>query len=341
MRPIVLISSPETQNWKFFLNHHGLPHQEIDYWEQSDALHNLQNSQLIINQNLLVHLYQYQQKDLVNIIQHNKVFVVGFCDAPVIFRDQKSTMDEIDRISIPGHLVCLLECDRFEHGLENIEIDFDPVSKFFDLTEQRISLRLEKTYNKDFLLCMGRSDPSRDTLWSKIKEISDHDSVMIYHRTNPSCDYEWKNYIGENSAPLLQQRSLVPSLDLYNSCCVEIVAESITYEIRWFTEKTIRPIAARTAFVLLGPPGHLESLHELGFKTFDSLIDESYDQEHDLDTRISKITQCLRDILSQGSVEFARAAQHITDHNWDRLAEIKGSFALDKDRRYLDLLSRD
>jgi len=341
MRPIVLVSSLETQNWKFFLNHHGLPCQEIDYWEDPQGLFAARDSSIILDHSVLNDLRQHQRTHFENILAHNKVFFVGFCDSPVIFRDHKRLLEQIDHTDNASNLTCVLECDRFDHGLVNVEVDFDPRSKFFDLSEQRVSLRLEKNYSKDFLLCMGRSDPARDLLWSGVTGLPVHDSIMIYHGTNPSRDNQWINYIGENSAPLLWQRSLVPSLDLYGACCFEIVAETFAEQICWFTEKIIRPMAARTPFVALGAPGLLRSLRELGFRTFDSLIDESYDQETDLATRVIKIVHTVKHITENGSAEFARAAQHITDHNWDRLVEIKGSFALDKDRRYLDLLSRD
>jgi len=341
MQSIVLVSSFETQNWKFFLSHHGIPFQEIDYWEDQRELFATQCSNIILDHNTLNDLYHHRRAHLESILSHDKIFLVSFCDSPVIFRDNKFLLEQIDQLNHASNLTCVLECDQFDHGLANIKIDFDLRSKFFDLSEQRVSLRLEKNYSKDFLLCMGRANTTRDRLWSGMTSLKAHDSIMIYHGTNPSNDNQWINYIGENSAPLLWQRSLVPSLDLYNACCFEIVAETFSEQVCWFTEKIIRPMAARTPFVALGAPGFLRSLRKSGFKTFDSLIDESYDLENDLGTRISKIVGAVNHIIETGSKEFAQAAQHITDHNWNRLAEIKGSFVLDKDQRYIDLLSGD
>jgi len=341
MQSIVLVSSFETQNWKFFLNHHGIPFQEIDYWEDQRELFATQCSNIILDHNTLNDLYHHQQAHLENILSRNKIFFVSFCDSPVIFRDNKFILEKIDQLNDASNLTCVLECDQFDHGLDNVKIDFDLRSKFFDLSEQRVSLRLEKNYSKDFLLCMGRSSPARDRLWTNTKELQIGDSIMVYHGTNPSNSNQWSNYIGENSAPLLWQRSLVPSLDLYNACCFEIVAETFSEQVCWFTEKIIRPIAARTPFIALGAPGLLRSLQKLGFKTYGSLIDESYDQETNLNTRIGKIVDTVDCIIKNRSKEFAQAARHITDYNWNRLAEIKGSFILDKDRHYLDLLSGD
>lgn len=43
------------------------------------------------------------------------------------------------------------------------------------------------------------------------------------------------------------------------------------------TEKTWKPIYLGVPFVVIGTPGHLSSLRSYGFKTFENVIDESYD----------------------------------------------------------------
>ena len=46
----------------------------------------------------------------------------------------------------------------------------------------------------------------------------------------------------------------------------------------FLTEKTFKPIKFCQPFVLLGPPGSIAKLRELGYRTFDHVIDHSYDQ---------------------------------------------------------------
>lgn len=68
-------------------------------------------------------------------------------------------------------------------------------------------------------------------------------------------------------------------LQFYNEFDLEIVCESYCYGNAFFpTEKTVRPIAAGKAFVTFGPAGFLQRLQKLGFRTFNDLWDESYDQ---------------------------------------------------------------
>jgi hypothetical protein len=55
------------------------------------------------------------------------------------------------------------------------------------------------------------------------------------------------------------------------------------------TEKTFKAIALEMPFVLMAPAGSLEYMRSYGFKTFDSVFDESYDQELDPLVRMNKI----------------------------------------------------
>jgi len=66
--------------------------------------------------------------------------------------------------------------------------------------------------------------------------------------------------------------------DDYSTTGIEIVLETIFDELRWhLTEKSLRPIACGKPFLLMATPGSLTYLKQYGFKTFDGLIDETYD----------------------------------------------------------------
>ena len=60
---------------------------------------------------------------------------------------------------------------------------------------------------------------------------------------------------------------------------MEIVLETLFDDQRiHLTEKVLRPLACGQPFILAATTGSLEYLKSYGFKTFDSLWDESYDQ---------------------------------------------------------------
>jgi hypothetical protein len=66
----------------------------------------------------------------------------------------------------------------------------------------------------------------------------------------------------------------------------------------YLTEKTSRSLMLGMPFILIGPPNSLKRLHSLGFKTFDSFIDESYDNEMDFQKRFDMIKAEINKIAS-------------------------------------------
>lgn len=67
----------------------------------------------------------------------------------------------------------------------------------------------------------------------------------------------------------------------------------------FLTEKTFKPIKHGQPFVIVGAPGSLQALRDLGYRTFDHVIDNSYDTELDNTRRWQKIRQTLLDIQAQ------------------------------------------
>lgn len=66
--------------------------------------------------------------------------------------------------------------------------------------------------------------------------------------------------------------------DDYAQCGLEVVLETLFDDERsHLTEKSLRPIACNKPFILAATPFSLEYLRSYGFKTFNGLIDETYD----------------------------------------------------------------
>lgn len=70
-----------------------------------------------------------------------------------------------------------------------------------------------------------------------------------------------------------------------------IVTETVFYYNKLhLTEKVFKPIVMKQPFMLLAAPGNLAYLRSYGFKTFDGIIDESYDSIQNHDERINAVT---------------------------------------------------
>jgi hypothetical protein len=73
-----------------------------------------------------------------------------------------------------------------------------------------------------------------------------------------------------------------------------IVTETVFYYDKLhLTEKIFKPIVSKQPFMLLAAPGNLAYLKSYGFKTFDSVIDETYDSIQDNDLRIQAVVKQL------------------------------------------------
>ena len=117
----------------------------------------------------------------------------------------------------------------------------------------------------------------------------------------------------------------------------DLCAESLIYHVSetvysgsrlHLTEKTFKPIALGMPFVITGTQGSLEYLRSYGFKTFDTVWDESYDQEHDDILRAEKIAELLKSIdqLSEKhKQELFEQTWPIIEHNWNHF--YRGGFS--------------
>jgi hypothetical protein len=97
---------------------------------------------------------------------------------------------------------------------------------------------------------------------------------------NDTIDYRPSNEIYKH--PLIQGEPNLPSMryqaPFYKNFAVDIVAETVyNYPYPYITEKTLRPIACKKLFIIVGSPRSLAILHSKGFKTFPDVFDESYD----------------------------------------------------------------
>lgn len=83
----------------------------------------------------------------------------------------------------------------------------------------------------------------------------------------------------------------------YQQCGIEVVLETLFDDQRnHLTEKSLRPIACNKPFILAATPFSLKYLRSYGFKTFDGLIDETYDTIIDPKQRLDAVVQELKRI---------------------------------------------
>jgi hypothetical protein len=103
--------------------------------------------------------------------------------------------------------------------------------------------------------------------------------------------------------------------DDYRITEVEVVLETIFDDDRLhLTEKSLRPIACGQPFILASTHGSLKYLRDYGFKTFDTVWDESYDDIRDPFERMQAIVAVMREISTWNDQKRRK--------NFERLNEI-------------------
>lgn len=120
--------------------------------------------------------------------------------------------------------------------------------------------------------------------------------------------------------------------EIYNQTWYSLVCETRgTGDKYFFTEKLAKPLIAGRIFVLFGQYKQLHYLRQLGFKTFDGIIDESYDLKPDDITRYKKAWQQIEFLMEQDPVKMYDQCRHILAHNRKMTTETVWSNLLIKD----------
>jgi hypothetical protein len=91
-----------------------------------------------------------------------------------------------------------------------------------------------------------------------------------------------------------------------------IVTETVFYYDKLhLTEKIFKPIVSKQPFMLLAAPGNLAYLRSYGFKTFEGIIDESYDNIVDNDDRIDAVAKQLQWYCNLSPEEKSRVIERL------------------------------
>jgi hypothetical protein len=92
---------------------------------------------------------------------------------------------------------------------------------------------------------------------------------------SPNLDPEW-----EVADQINNQVNLTSPTKIFRQTNYSIVTETIgTGDSFFLSEKTTKCMSNYRPFVVFGPRHYLKNLRELGFQTFNTVIDESYDDE--------------------------------------------------------------
>jgi hypothetical protein len=76
-------------------------------------------------------------------------------------------------------------------------------------------------------------------------------------------------------------------------------------------------------FVVAANVGYLKDLRNMGFQTFGHVIDESYDLIEDVQQRLNRIADVVRDLCQQDLASFQKECYNVCEHNQQQLAAMR------------------
>ena len=351
MYKIFLQPCNELQNLESYLMFNEFLYECCDLWNDNEKTYlfnsDLNKSLYIVSPQVFIRILsnKLSADSFFKFIKNNRCLVTSTVDSGQILVDCPHLLLELDNNITKNKVFFVLDALHTDRSvfarLKNIVVHSQPL--FQELSYDGCPrFNQGKTFknknSKDFLLTTiidsrrlnnGRS-LHRKILLNKI-EAHQHlfeNSFLIFHKRGR----ENQNWLG--SYPH------VPIIDLYSNSNVEIVPETRYKFLYQPTEKTWKPIITKTPFLICSNAGYLKYLHTLGFKTFDSLIDESYDQYFHVQDRTDKIISSIKDIKQQGSENFYKSCKDILDHNYNRLCELYGGGQLFYDRTMTEILNK-
>lgn len=100
------------------------------------------------------------------------------------------------------------------------------------------------------------------------------DVQLNYPYVSPNLNPQW-----EVSEHIDNTCSFQIPWKIYQHCDYSVICESLDQGSFFLSEKTMKAMFAKRVFVMFGPPGYLHRLKQHGFRTFEHIIDESYDND--------------------------------------------------------------
>lgn len=192
---------------------------------------------------------------------------------------------------------------------------------------------------KIFDILLGQPRAHRDLIYNFIHENNFNDHVLLSYMQHPGPIQQqdangWLLEPGvelpaqgfrNTITPIVYQgrnisMSQVVPISVYNQTAYTVVTET-NYDDNYvfFTEKIVKPILARRLFLVLGGRYYLRTLQELGFQTFSSIIDESYDNVEDYQQRAKLLGEQIEHLMDRDQHVVLDKIKPIVEHNYHHM----------------------
>ena len=154
-----------------------------------------------------------------------------------------------------------------------------------------------------------------------------YNDIKYSYRSSDIDQYEDPAVISKTTVPgdgsmtaikgMLNGYNLSQSIpaNIYRNSWYSMVAETNPSNSTFFTEKTAKCLLAKRVFIFFGSRGQLATLREQGYKTFDSVIDESYDLIKDDQARWTAAFKQVLWLMAKDPTEVYNRLDRVLEHN--------------------------
>jgi len=346
-----IVLAKEVNNTKLgdYFDYNHIQYGLVDLWNADAGTHGHQildqglvhssSTLLVISGIILTQMWSWPASRiaLVEFLRNNnKIWIFPDSDSLLSIRSRPYTdyLLEMDQLIPAGAIKIFIDgqlSDRHVlNSLQRVKLVVLPYSIFLHMPRIFNSICDKSQCTRDFMLTMNNvpDRPHRQILFNQLNAIPDL-AQRGYIKYGPRginlIGIQPQHHNANNG------RMTFPSMDLYLDSWLEIVPETMHRDGYFVTEKTVKPIATKTPVLFVSTCRYLEYLKQLGFQTFDSIIDESYDRQYLVQDRITLMLAQLQDIIRNGSESFYQACRPILEHNQARLLEISGRRTYDMD----------
>lgn len=189
---------------------------------------------------------------------------------------------------------------------------------------------------KMFDALLGVKKPHRDFVYQAVNNNNLNDQFIMtyggtwddnnfyardYFEWEPDCvpvgklvgTADWVDYSGVRTG-----LSRVIPIKVFNDTAYSVIAETDhDNTLSFFSEKTAKPLIARRLFVAFSGYKFLHNLRSVGFKTFNNVIDESYDNIIDDDTRYAAAFEQVKRLCSMDQQTVYNQIKDTVEHNYN------------------------
>jgi hypothetical protein len=190
--------------------------------------------------------------------------------------------------------------------------------------------------SKSFDILLGRNRPHRNVVHNFINENLFNDKVIMTYldglntiEDQDNQGWVWGNRgvelpntkitgtvtVVEYYGQKISLSQIIP-IDIYNQTAYTVVAETNhNNQYSFYTEKIVKPILAERLFIVFSGQHYLRNLRNLGFKTFDGIVNETYDDIEDYNLRFELACEQITYLINQPQEKILEQIRPITEHN--------------------------